>query len=151
MDYKLTDKTALISGSSKGIGFAIATSLAREGARVIVNGRSDKAVAEAKKQITDAVPAAKVEGFAGDLATVAATAELLQLFPSVDILVNNLGIFEPKPFDQIPGCGLAAILRGERLERRAPEPRVSARHEEEKLGAHRLHQQRKRRFKFLPK
>jgi NAD(P)-dependent dehydrogenase (short-subunit alcohol dehydrogenase family) len=102
MDYKLTDKTALVSGSTKGIGFAIATSLAREGARVIVNGRSDKAVAEAKKQIADAVPAAKVEGFAGDLATVAATAGLLQLFPSVDILVNNLGIFEPKPFDQIP-------------------------------------------------
>ena len=102
MNLKLTDKTALVSGSTKGIGFAVATSLAREGARVIVNGRSEEAVAEAKKQIADAVPDAKVEGFAGDLSTAAATDALLRQFPSVDILVNNLGIFEPKPFEQIP-------------------------------------------------
>ena len=102
MNLKLTDKTALVSGSTKGIGFAVAASLAREGARVIVNSRSEKAVAEAKKKIADAVPDAKVEGFAGDLSSVAATAALLQQFPSVDILVNNLGIFEPKPFEQIP-------------------------------------------------
>jgi len=102
MNLKLADKTALISGSTKGIGFAIATGLAREGARVIVNGRTDISVAEAKAQIVHAVPAAKVEGFAGDLSTAAATEALLQHFQHVDILVNNLGIFEPKPFEDIP-------------------------------------------------
>jgi NAD(P)-dependent dehydrogenase (short-subunit alcohol dehydrogenase family) len=102
MNLKLRDKRALVSGSTKGIGFAIATGLAREGARVIVNGRSEKAVAAAKAQIEESVPDAQVEGFAGDLATAEATAMLLQRFPLVDILVNNLGIFEPKPFADIP-------------------------------------------------
>ena len=101
MNLDLIDKTALISGSTKGIGFAIANQLATEGARVIVNGRSDKAVASAMEQIRKAVPEAKVEGFAGDLATTTATEDLLKLFPTVDILVNNLGIYEPKPFDHI--------------------------------------------------
>ncbi|MDB6037571.1 MAG: fabG 10 [Verrucomicrobiales bacterium] len=101
MNLKLTDKTALVSGSTKGIGFAIATGLAREGARVIVNGRSEKAVAEAKKQIDQTVRDARVESFAGDLSTAAAAETLLQRFPLVDIVVNNLGIFEPKPFGDI--------------------------------------------------
>jgi NAD(P)-dependent dehydrogenase (short-subunit alcohol dehydrogenase family) len=101
MNLELTDKTALISGSTKGIGFAIAGQLAAEGARVIVNGRSDPAVSSAVDQIQKAVPGAKVEGFAGDLATAAATDDLLKLFPAVDILINNLGIYEPKPFDKI--------------------------------------------------
>jgi NAD(P)-dependent dehydrogenase (short-subunit alcohol dehydrogenase family) len=102
MDLKLTDKTALISGSTKGIGFAIASALAREGARVIVNGRSESAVTEAQKQIKAAVPNAKLHGFAGDLSSATVTTMLLQQFASMDILVNNLGIFEPKPFEQIP-------------------------------------------------
>src|SRR6266704_725303 len=102
MHLKLTDKTALVSGSTKGIGFAIATGLAREGARVIVNGRSEKAVAEAKEQMIRTVPHARSESFAGDLSTAAAAETLLQRFPLVDILVNNLGIFEPKPFEDIP-------------------------------------------------
>jgi NAD(P)-dependent dehydrogenase (short-subunit alcohol dehydrogenase family) len=101
MNLKLADKTALVSGSTKGIGFAIAVGLAREGARVIVNGRAEKAVAEAKAQIVEAVPGAKIESFAGDLSTAAATDTLFQRFPLVDILVNNLGIFEPKPFANI--------------------------------------------------
>src|ERR1700746_879154 len=101
MDLKLTDKTALVSGSTKGIGFAIATGLAREGARVIVNGRSEKAVAEATKQIDQAVPKAMVEGFVGDLSTAASAETVVQRFPLVDVLVNNLGIFEPKPFEDI--------------------------------------------------
>src|SRR6476646_7765084 len=102
MNLKLTDKTALVSGSTKGIGFAIATGLAREGARVIVNGRSEKAVTEAKAQIKQTVPDARIESFAGDLSTAAAAETLLHRFPLVDILVNNLGIFEPKPFEDIP-------------------------------------------------
>ena len=101
MNLKLTDKAALVSGSTKGIGFAIATGLAREGARVIVNGRSEKAVAEAKEQILRTVPNARTESFAGDLSTAAAAETLLQRFPLVDILVNSLGIFEPKPFEDI--------------------------------------------------
>ena len=102
MNLRLTDKTALVSGSTKGIGFAIAIGLAREGARVIVNGRSQKAVAEAKNHIDQFVPGARIESFAGDLSTAAATETLVQRFALVDILVNNLGIFEPKPFEDIP-------------------------------------------------
>src|SRR3984885_13090483 len=102
MILELNDKTALISGSTKGIGFAIASQLANEGARVMVNGRSEKAVSSAAEQILKAVPGAKVELFAGDLSMVKATEELLQRFPSVDILVNNLGIFEAKSFEEIP-------------------------------------------------
>lgn len=101
MNLKLDNKTALISGSTKGIGLAIALELALEGARVIVNGRTDKAVTSAMEQIRKKVPEAKVEGFAGDLATESATQELLKRFTAVDILVNNLGIYEPKPFQDI--------------------------------------------------
>jgi NAD(P)-dependent dehydrogenase (short-subunit alcohol dehydrogenase family) len=102
MDLKLSDKRALVTGSSKGIGLAIVTSLAREGARVIFNGRSEKSVEAASAEILGDVPGAKIEAFVGDLAD-AATAEALHTkFPDVDILVNNLGIFEPKPFEEIP-------------------------------------------------
>jgi len=102
MNLDLQNKTALVSGSTKGIGFAIAQQLVREGARVIVNGRTDKAVTEAVRQIQGDAPKAKVEGFAGDLSTVEATQALQRRFPTLDILVNNLGIFEPKPFEEIP-------------------------------------------------
>src|SRR5256712_13687601 len=102
MNLKLADKTALVSGSTKGIGFAIATGLAREGARVIVNGRSEKSVAEAKGQIEQAVPDARIESFAGDLSTAAATETLLRRFPRAGTLLDSLGIFEPKPLEDIP-------------------------------------------------
>src|SRR2546428_9500663 len=115
MNLKLTDKTALVSGSTKGIGFAIATGLAREGARVIVNGRSEKSVAEAKGQIEQAVPDARIESFPGDLSTAAATETLLQRFPRVDILVNHLGIFEPKPFEDISDEDWRRVFEGNGL------------------------------------
>jgi len=102
MNLQLTDKLALVSGSTKGIGLAIATSLAREGAKVIVNGRTEKSVAEALAKIRQTVPGAKLESFAGDLATASDAEKLVKQFPVVDALVNNLGIFEPKPFEQIP-------------------------------------------------
>jgi NAD(P)-dependent dehydrogenase (short-subunit alcohol dehydrogenase family) len=102
MDLQLTDKLALVTGSSKGIGLAIVTSLAREGARVILNGRSEKSVAEGLAAVRNEVPAAKVEGFAGDLGSSAGADAITKKFPAVDILVNNLGIFEPKPFEEIP-------------------------------------------------
>jgi NAD(P)-dependent dehydrogenase (short-subunit alcohol dehydrogenase family) len=102
MNLQLADKLALVSGSSKGIGLAIATGLAREGAKVIINGRSAKSVDDALAKIRQTVPDAKLESFAGDLADGAVVGKLVERFPAVDILVNNLGIFEPKPFEQIP-------------------------------------------------
>ncbi len=101
MDLKLGGKTALVSGSTKGIGFAIAALLAREGARVILNGRTEEAVAESKRRILDSSPEAGIEGFAGDLATAAGCDAIARRFPAVDILVNNLGIFERKAFQEI--------------------------------------------------
>jgi NAD(P)-dependent dehydrogenase (short-subunit alcohol dehydrogenase family) len=101
MKLNLENKTALVSGSTKGIGFAIASQLASEGLQVIVNGRSEKSVSSALEQIHKRVSGAKVEGFAGDLSTEKATVDLLKRFPEVDILVNNLGIYEPKPFEEI--------------------------------------------------
>ena len=91
MNLDLKDKLALVSGSTKGIGLAIATSLADEGARVIVNGRRQESVAEALTKIRAQYPEAKLEGFWGDLSSSATAAELVARFPSVDILVNNLG------------------------------------------------------------
>ena len=101
MNLELINKIALVSGSTKGIGFAIACQLAAEGARVIVNGRSDKGVVSALERIQETLPETKLDGFAGDLSEEKAVESLLERYPSVDILVNNLGIFEPKPFDEI--------------------------------------------------
>ncbi|MGE5214577.1 MAG: SDR family NAD(P)-dependent oxidoreductase [Nitrospirota bacterium] len=101
MDLQLTDKLALVSGSTAGIGFAIANGLACEGARVIVNGRTDKRVSAATERIRSRNADAKLEGIAADLGSRAGIEEAVRRFPNIDILVNNLGIFEPKPFDQI--------------------------------------------------
>ena len=102
MDLQLNDKLALVSGSTKGIGYAIAKLLAREGARVIVNGRSEASVEQALAEIRRELPGAKLAGFAGDLAEASGAEELLKRFPRVDILVNNLGIYQPQPFEEIP-------------------------------------------------
>jgi len=102
MDLRLKDKLALVSGSTKGIGLAIATGLASEGAKVIINGRTEKSVSEAVAKISKEVPKAKFESFAGDLAHAITVEKLVKQFPDVEILVNNLGIFEPKPFEEIP-------------------------------------------------
>ncbi|MDM0076649.1 SDR family oxidoreductase [Variovorax sp. J2P1-59] len=101
MDLKLKGKLALVSGSTAGIGHAIAAALAAEGARVIVNGRSQSSVDEAVARIR-AGEGGEVLGFAGDLGTSAAAEALAARFPGIEILVNNLGIFEPKPFEDIP-------------------------------------------------
>ena len=122
MNLELENKLALVSGSTKGIGLAIATSLAREGARVIVNGRSVAGVTAAAAAIQAAVPTARLEPFAADLSDEAGAAALVKQFPALDILVNNLGIFEPKPFDQIPDADWRRffevnVLSGVRLSR----------------------------------
>lgn len=101
MDLRLTDKLALVSGSTAGIGFAIATGLARESARVIINGRTDQRVTAAVERIRSTNADTKLEGIAADLGSRAGVEEVVRRFPNVEILVNNLGIFEPKPFDQI--------------------------------------------------
>jgi NAD(P)-dependent dehydrogenase (short-subunit alcohol dehydrogenase family) len=100
MDLQLKGKIALISGSTAGIGHAIATALAREGARVIVNGRTPKAVDAAVTAMKSAA-GGDVMGFAGDLSSASVAEKLVQQHPQVDILVNNLGIFEVKPFEEI--------------------------------------------------
>jgi len=101
MDLQLVDKLALVSGSTAGIGFAIASALAREGARVIVNGRSDERVESAMERIRVDNPKAQLESLAADLGGAAGAEEALRRYPEVDVLVNNLGIFEPKPFAEI--------------------------------------------------
>jgi NAD(P)-dependent dehydrogenase (short-subunit alcohol dehydrogenase family) len=101
MDFKLHRRTALVTGSTAGIGFAIAKGLAEEGARVIVNGRSEASVNGAVDRIRKAVPAAHAEGLAADAATAAGADALHRRWPQVDILVNNLGIFAPKPYFEI--------------------------------------------------
>src|SRR5882762_11797792 len=101
MDLQLKDKLALVSGSTAGIGFAIANALAREGARVIVNGRSEDRVKSAMERIRKDNQSAQLEPFAADLGGAAGAEEALRRFPQVDVLVNNLGIFEPKPFEEI--------------------------------------------------
>jgi NAD(P)-dependent dehydrogenase (short-subunit alcohol dehydrogenase family) len=100
MDLQLKGKIALISGSTAGIGHAIAASLAREGARVIVNGRTSAAVDAAVAAMKSAA-GGDVMGFAGDLSSASVAEKLVQQHPQVDILVNNLGIFEVKPFEEI--------------------------------------------------
>jgi len=101
MDLDLKGRLALVSGSTAGIGRAIAARLAREGARVIVNGRTQPAVDKAVADLTEASGGA-VAGFAGDLSVASVADDLAARHPGVDILVNNLGIFEPKPFEDIP-------------------------------------------------
>jgi NAD(P)-dependent dehydrogenase (short-subunit alcohol dehydrogenase family) len=100
MDLQLNNKLAVVTGSTAGIGYAIAEALAREGARVVVNGRTGAAVSAAVDRLGST--GAEILGFPGDLATAQSAAELARKYPDVDILVNNLGIFEPKPFEEIP-------------------------------------------------
>ena len=101
MDLKLTGKLALVTGSTAGIGFAIAEALAAEGARVILNGRTKERVSEAAARIQSAHSAAHIEHLALDLAKPEAVTETTHRFPELDILVNNLGVYEPKPFEEI--------------------------------------------------
>jgi NAD(P)-dependent dehydrogenase (short-subunit alcohol dehydrogenase family) len=121
MDLQLNGKIALVTGSTAGIGNAIASSLAREGAHVIVNGRTAAAVDAA---ITKIKPQARgeVSGFAGDLSLASVAESLVGRHPAVDILVNNLGIFEVKAFEDISDADWQRffdvnVLSGARLAR----------------------------------
>lgn len=101
MNLDLTGKTALVTGSTRGIGLASAIGLAQMGAEVIVNGRDNAAIAEAMAKIRQSSPAAKLHAAAFDLGGADGCAGLVAQFPEVDILVNNLGIYEPKAFFDI--------------------------------------------------
>jgi NAD(P)-dependent dehydrogenase (short-subunit alcohol dehydrogenase family) len=102
MHIDLSGKTAVVTGSTGGIGFAIARGLAGAGARVVVNGRKEATVRQAVMRLRDAVPGAHVGGIPADVGTEAGCAVLTDAEPAVDILVNNAGIFEPKDFFHIP-------------------------------------------------
>ncbi|MFT3772263.1 MAG: SDR family oxidoreductase [Minicystis sp.] len=102
MDLHLSGKRALVTGSTAGIGFAIAEALAAEGARVFVNGRTPTRVDAAVKAIQSKHPRAAVEGVAADLGSAKGCEALIAAVPEVDVLVNNVGIFEPKSFFEIP-------------------------------------------------
>ncbi len=102
MHIDLSGKTAIVTGSTAGIGLAIAKGLAQSGARVVVNGRSEATVDRALAEIAAQVPKAGVKGFVGDLGTAEGAAALLAANPVADILVNNLGIFGPRDFFETP-------------------------------------------------
>jgi NAD(P)-dependent dehydrogenase (short-subunit alcohol dehydrogenase family) len=121
VDLQLADKIALVTGSTAGIGHGIAASLAREGASVIVSGRTAAAVDSAVAAMK-ADTGGKVTGSAGDLSVAAVAETLVQRHPIVDILVNNLGIFEVKPFEEITDADWQRffdvnVLSGARLAR----------------------------------
>jgi NAD(P)-dependent dehydrogenase (short-subunit alcohol dehydrogenase family) len=122
MDLGIKDKRALVTGSTAGIGFATAAALAREGVEVIVNGRTQARVSAAIEQLKQSVPGARVHGIAADLATAAGCSAVTAAHADVDVLVNNMGIFEPKPFAAITDAEWlhffeANVLSGVRLSR----------------------------------
>jgi NAD(P)-dependent dehydrogenase (short-subunit alcohol dehydrogenase family) len=102
MDLKLQNKIAFISGSTAGIGFAIAKRLLMEGAIVFINGRSTDSVNQAVADLKKAVPGSQVSGIAADFSKVSEVDQLISKIPDLDILINNTGIFEPVPFKDIP-------------------------------------------------
>jgi len=101
MDLQLKGKTAFVSGSTQGIGFAIARQLLQEGASVIINGRTTEKVNQTAEKLSQQVPGSSVLGIAADFSKAKEVQHLVEQLPSVDILVNNAGIFEPKHFLEI--------------------------------------------------
>ena len=102
MDLKLANRVALVTGSTAGIGFAIAQSLATEGAHVYVNGRTRGRVEAAVATIRSQAASAKVDGIVADFSSSSGAEAVIAKLPVVDVLINNVGIFEPKPFVEIP-------------------------------------------------
>ena len=101
MDLRLTGKVALVTGSTAGIGFAVARSLAKEGAHVYLNGRTQGRVDSAIRAIRSEIASAEVDGIEADFANASGAETVIKKLPAVDVLVNNVGIFEPKPFAEI--------------------------------------------------
>lgn len=123
MNLELTNRAALITGSTGGIGYAIAHGLAAEGARVVLTGRTQASVDSALARLRKSLPKANAEGIATDCATAAGAEAVFARVPDVDILVNNLGIYERKPFFDIPDADWLRffetnVLSGVRFARR---------------------------------
>ncbi len=122
MNLQLIGKRAVVTGSTAGIGLATARLLAAEGARVIINSRSPARVEEAMGAIVDAVPGAEVQGVVADLGTATGCEKLAREAPEADILVKNVGIFAPQPFEEISDADWLRffevnVLSGVRLSR----------------------------------
>lgn len=122
MNIDLSGKSALVTGSTSGIGHAIARGLAAAGAEVVLNGRSQAKVDAAVAATAKAVSGAKVRGVAADVSTLDGCSALAAALPEVDILVNNAGIFEPKGFFDIPDADWSRffevnVMSGVRLSR----------------------------------
>jgi NAD(P)-dependent dehydrogenase (short-subunit alcohol dehydrogenase family) len=110
MDLQLSGKLALVTGSTGGIGLAIGSVLAGEGATVIIDGRSKERVTEAIEKVQQKHPRAKLEPLIADLSRVEAVTQAVSTFPQADILINNLGSYEPKPFEAISDEDWKAII-----------------------------------------
>jgi NAD(P)-dependent dehydrogenase (short-subunit alcohol dehydrogenase family) len=122
MDFGLKGKKAIVSGSTAGIGLAIAAALAAEGAKVVVNGRSEARINAALEKIRHQQKSADLQGVAADLGTAAGVESFVKQVPHADVLINNLGIFDPKPFAEIPDAEWLRffevnVLSGVRLSR----------------------------------
>jgi NAD(P)-dependent dehydrogenase (short-subunit alcohol dehydrogenase family) len=122
MDLQLKGKRALVTGSTAGIGFATARLLAAEDAQVVVNGRTQARVEQAIAEIKKTHPGADASGIAADVSDADGCAKLIAQVDTVDVLVNNMGIFEPKPFEKIPDADWmrifeANVMSGVRLSR----------------------------------
>lgn len=101
MDLDLTGKRALVTGSTRGIGLASAVELATMGAEVVINGRTQEKVDKAMADVAERVVGAKVTGVAADLGTAEGCKAVTAAVPELDMLVNNMGIYGPKPFAEI--------------------------------------------------
>lgn len=122
MDLQLAGQKVLVTGSTAGIGFATAREFAAEAASVVINGRTQERVDRAIAEIRKSHPRAELSGVASDVSHAAGCAKLVQAVAQVDVLVNNMGIFEPKPFEQIPDADWlrlfeANVMSGVRLSR----------------------------------
>ena len=122
MDLQLKGKKALVTGSTAGIGFAIANELAAEGATVVINGRTEKRIENAIGEIRKSHPGAQLSGAAADVSNAEGCARLIAAVSDVDVLINNMGIFEPKAFEEIPDADWqrmfeANVMSGVRLSR----------------------------------
>src|SRR5262249_8414354 len=122
MRFDLSDKTSVVTGSTAGIGKAVAQGLAAAGAGVIVSGRKRDTVQAAVQAIAAAVPGAKVRGVAADVGTAVGCDALVKAVPAADILVNNIGIYAAQPFFEIPDSDWARyfeinVMSGVRLSR----------------------------------
>ncbi len=110
MDLQLENKRALVTGSTAGIGLAIAKALAAEGAAVIINGRTEPRVSDAMASIRAAHPPARLEPLVADLARAAGADQTIRQIPAVDILVNSLGVYENRPFEETSDEHWRAII-----------------------------------------